>query len=141
MINRLEIALAACAFELGKVENGQLWVQMTPTGHFKAIDGRPHDVKSWFIDKATAQQVINRFNANKNEKVWDYEHQTLHKEKNGKPAPAAGWIKQLQWREGVGLFALVELTARAAELINNKEYRYNSPYFLIQLTPVLYSIS
>jgi len=40
-----QIAIAACSSPLGKPENGKLWVQVTPCGSFKAIDGRPHDVK------------------------------------------------------------------------------------------------
>ncbi|MGE1673772.1 phage protease [Pseudomonas aeruginosa] len=35
------------------------------------------------------------------------------KRENGQPAPAAGFFRALEWREGQGLFAQVELTARA----------------------------
>lgn len=57
----------------------------------------------------------------------DYEHQTLNKEKNGQPAPAAGWIHALQWAEGKGLYALAELTEQARARIKAGEYRYFSP--------------
>ena len=46
------------------------------------------------------------------------------------PAPAAGWIHGLRWTEGSGLFAEVELTARALQAIASGEYRYFSPVFL-----------
>lgn len=62
--------------------------------------------------------------------VIDYEHQTLNAEKNGQPAPAAGWFKgsSVEWREGSGLFATnVEWTDAAKALITAKEYRYLSP--------------
>ncbi|HFQ9837426.1 TPA: phage protease, partial [Pseudomonas aeruginosa] len=36
----------------------------------------------------------------------------------------------LEWREGQGLFAQVELTARAKQYITDGEYRYFSPVFL-----------
>lgn len=57
----------------------------------------------------------------------DYEHQTLKAEKNGQPAPAAGWMHALRWIEGKGLHALAELTERAKEQIKAGEYRYFSP--------------
>ncbi len=62
--------------------------------------------------------------------VIDYEHQTIQASKNGQPAPAAGWFKRLEWREGQGLFAVdVRWTARAAAMIVAREYRYISPVF------------
>lgn len=61
--------------------------------------------------------------------VIDYEHQTLHKEANGQPAPAAGWIHGLRWVDGKGLYAEVELTQRARDLVAAGEYRYFSPVF------------
>lgn len=124
-----KIALAACSSPLGTPENGKLWVQVTPCGSFRAIDGRPENVDAWFIDANSAKAVIERFNARTNEKVIDYEHQTLNKEKNGQPAPAAAWFEKLEWREGVGLFGLANLTKKASEHIENKEYRFFSPVF------------
>lgn len=124
-----QIALAACSSPLGKPENGKLWVQVTPCGSFRAIDGRPHDVDAWFIDAASAKAVIDCFNARKNDAVIDYEHQTLNKEKNGQPAPAAAWFKKLEWREDEGLYGLADLTKKASEHIENKEYRFFSPVF------------
>lgn len=124
-----QIALAACSSPLGKPENGKLWVQVMPCGSFRAIDGRPHDVDTWFIDAVSAEAVIDCFNARKNDTVIDYEHQTLNKEKNGQPAPAAAWFKKLEWREGEGLYGLADLTKKASEHIENKEYRFFSPVF------------
>lgn len=83
----------------------------------------------WSIDSASAQKVIAEFSRRKTPLVVDYEHQTLSKEENGQPAPAAAWFKSLEWREGQGLFATVELTAKAAESIRNREYRFFSPVF------------
>lgn len=48
--------------------------------------------------------------------------------KNGQPAPAAGWIKQLESR-GDGLWGLIEWTAKASAHLAAKEYRYLSPVF------------
>lgn len=125
----LAIALAACAFALGHGTDTTIDVQLTPAGDFLPSDGRDLKVPQWHIDQAVASRVIARFNSRKNPAVVDYEHQTLHKEQNGQPAPAAAWITALSWREGQGLFATVELTARARQAINDGEYKFVSPVF------------
>lgn len=106
-----------------------VWTQIIPAGTFRARDGRPKDLPFWRMDAAAAKRVIDAFNAEQYRPVVDYEHQTLHAEKNGKDAPAAGWIQQLEWREGDGLYALVAWTDRARELIRANEYRHFSPVF------------
>lgn len=54
--------------------------------------------------------------------VIDYEHQTL----KDVQAPAAGWVKELKLEDGV-IKAVVDWTAKGAEYLKNKEYRYISP--------------
>jgi len=131
----LAVALAACSFVLGApAADNTIWVQVTPAGHFLPADGREIKVPSWHINQAVATKVIERFHARKNKRVVDYEHQTLLKEENGQPAPAAGWYQALEWREGEGLFAQVQLTARAAQYIAEGEYQYFSPVFLYHPT-------
>lgn len=131
----LGAAVAACSFTLGDIStqqpngNGRYLLQLTPGQDFTPSDGRAMDVPAWRINAAIATQVISRFNPAQ-PPVIDYEHQTLHKETNGQPAPAAGWIHGLRWVEGSGLFAEVELTARALQAIASGEYRYFSPVFL-----------
>lgn len=134
--NLLHFAVAACSYSLGALANdtNEIILQLTPAGEFRAADGRPEKISSWRIDAATAQNVINRFNARKQPVVIDYEHQTLHKEENGQPAPAAAWIRELIWREGEGLFARAELTSKAKAAIENKEYLYFSPVFAYSAT-------
>lgn len=126
------IALAACAFSVPALaaDSNVIEIQLTPAGDFTPSDGRDMDVPAWRIDQAIANRVIERFNARTNPVVVDYEHQTLRKETNGQPAPAAAWMRALQWREGSGLWATVELTARAAELIRAGEYKFVSPVFI-----------
>ncbi|HBO4355092.1 TPA: phage protease [Pseudomonas aeruginosa] len=131
----LAVALAACSYSLGSVAaDNTIWLQVTPAGHFTPSDGREMKVPSWYIDGAVAEKVIARFSARRNKRVLDYEHQTLLKERNGQPAPAAGWIQELAWREGQGLFAKAELTTRAAGYVEAKEYLYFSPVFLYHPT-------
>jgi phage I-like protein len=130
------IAIAACAFDASAVApaaegapgSGRVLLQLTPAQDFTPADGREMDVPAWRIDQAIAGRVIAAFNAAQ-PPVIDYEHQTLHKEANGQPAPAAGWMHGLRWIEGRGLFAEVELTQRARELVQAGEYRYFSPVF------------
>lgn len=125
------IALAACSFDLQVPAEGNIiTLQVTPAGQFKPRDGREMKVPSWNINTALATAVVQRFAAKKTPPVVDYEHQTLWKEENGQPAPAAGFFRSLEWREGEGLFAQVELTARAKQYIADGEYRYFSPVFM-----------
>ncbi len=126
------VAIAVCAFSLAAEPaqaDGMTLLQVTPAGYFTPSDGRDMDVAAWHIDATGAQRVIERFRASKLPPVIDYEHQTLHKEKNGQPAPAAGWIRDLRWIEGRGLFAAAELTSRAKGEIEDKQYLYFSPVF------------
>lgn len=123
-------AIAPCSFQMPEAANGNLVrIQVTPAGLFRPADGRQIDVPGWYIDASIAQRVIERFNARVQPLVLDYEHQTLNKEKNGQPAPAAGWFQSLEWEEGVGLFAIAELTDPALEHRKKKEYRFFSPVF------------
>jgi phage I-like protein len=58
----------------------------------------------------------------------DYDHATDFGAPEGRPAPAAGWIRELEVRGG-GVWGRVEWTARAASSIVAREYRYVSPVF------------
>lgn len=104
-----------------------------PAGRFRARDGdgRLDDVPYWYIDAELAAQVIQLIDAQANDLVLDYEHATMRAAAKGEPAPAAGWFRQLEWREGKGLYAIdARWTARAAAMIEAGEYRYISPLFL-----------
>ena len=105
-------------------------IQILPAGDFRGTDGRPAEVPAWKLDAALAKRVIARAKDRANRLVIDFEHQSLKAETNGQPAPAAGWFKSLEWREGGGLFTTdAEWTARAKQMIDAGEYRYLSPVF------------
>lgn len=126
----LAVAVASNVFALGKPDtDGMLTIQVTPDGEFRAIDGRPTDVPAWRMNAANAAQVIALASARITPIVIDYEHQTLNKEKNGQPAPAAAWFREFEYRPGAGLFARVKLTRRAVQLIEDEELGYFSPVF------------
>jgi phage I-like protein len=100
------------------------WVHLIPAGTFSGRDGRG----PYTLD---AQAVLDAFAANGADLPIDYDHQSLTAEEKAGPVPAAGWIKELQARED-GIWARVEWTPRAAELLVHKEYRYLSPVFRYQ---------
>jgi phage I-like protein len=60
--------------------------------------------------------------------VVDYNHSTDLAAPEGRPSPAAGWIKQFKVEQGA-IFARVEWTGEAAEALKEKKYRYVSPVF------------
>lgn len=80
------------------------------------------------MDATLAATLIAAADARATPYVIDYDHQTLLTKENGKPAPAAGFFKKLEWREGVGLFAIdVEWTENAKDYIASGEFKFISP--------------
>jgi phage I-like protein len=97
------------------------WIQVFPAGTTKARDGRgpfvlddPEAVVTASTDPHGIDLVIDR------DHVMD-----IHP---GHAAPAAGWIKGLQVREGA-IWAQVEWTDAARAQLKAREYRYISPTF------------
>ncbi len=121
--------VAVLSLDLNADANG--WQQLLPAGQFRAVDGRPFDVPGnhWFIDADVAANLIALANQRTNDLVIDYEHQTLKAEENGEPAPASGWFKTMEWREGSGLWIKPQWTPRATDFIKNGEYKYLSAVF------------
>ncbi|WP_316154727.1 phage protease [Cupriavidus sp. BIC8F] len=113
-----------------EIQTGSTEIQLIPAGSFRAQDGRPKECAAWHLDAEIAALVVAHVNARRTPYVIDYEHQTLAAAKNGMPAPAAGWFKKVEWREGKGLFAVdVEWTDKAGAMVAAKEYRFISPVF------------
>lgn len=106
-----------------------------PVGEFRSRDGRPVDAPHWRMDAEIAAKLVAQVASAGVDTAIDYNHQTLLAEKNGQPAPAAGWFATLEWRENDGLYATgVRWTDRAAEFIEADEYRYISPVFTYDRT-------
>lgn len=108
--------------------NGKRWVHLLPVGTHYARDGRG----PWIVEKLDAIIQASRSAMGKREMVLDYEHQTDLAPENGQPAPAAGWIVGLQARTD-GIWGLVEFTAKASDHIAQREYRYISPVFRLDI--------
>ena len=86
-----------------------------------------HGDEPAYLDEEAAVKIIAAYKARGNDMVIDYEHQSLADVQS----PAAGWIKDLVWKGAEGLWAVVEWTAKAAEYLKNREYRYFSPVMLV----------
>jgi phage I-like protein len=119
-IGSISLVLAATASEPQREQ----WIQLLPSGDFHARDGRG----PWVIHNNEAVIASSLDYAGEKPIPIDYEHQIDMAAKNGQPAPAAGWIKQLQSRAD-GIWGLVEWTEKARAYLTSKEYRYLSPVF------------
>ncbi|NNG05315.1 MAG: hypothetical protein HKM95_14620, partial [Inquilinus sp.] len=88
---------------------------------------RAHDSReAWTVGDAEA--VVRASRELIHDLPIDYEHQTDNAPTNGQPAPAAGWIEELQARPD-GIWGRVRWTERAAAMIDGGEYRFLSPVF------------
>lgn len=100
------------------------WVQLFPAaGEITARDGR-----KWRLSNPEAVIAATRAQHGAKPIAVDYDHQLVHAARNGQPAPAAGWIIDLEARKD-GIWGLIEWTAKAAAHLAAREYRYISPYF------------
>lgn len=130
-----ELGFAACRFASEINEQGiSPRVMVMPDGYFNSHDGRPFDVpgNAWLLDQAAYELLKSTASTRTNDYHFDYEHQTLHAEENGKPAPASGWFNpsDLEYVPGEGLYALnVRWTPSARAHLKNDEYRFISPVF------------
>jgi phage I-like protein len=100
------------------------WIELIPAGKFSAVDGRgpfenedPDSIVAASVSKMPAVGL-----------VLDYDHSTDLAAPEGRPAPAAGWLKGFKIQDGA-IFARIEWTADAAEAVKEKKYRYVSPVF------------
>lgn len=100
------------------------WILLLPVGQVELLD-RQEPLQ---VDPESLAAMVKAFRSRGVDLVIDYEHQSLQ----GRQAPAAGWIKDLEDRED-GLWARVEWTTQAREYLRNREYRYFSP--VLQLDP------
>ena len=98
-------------------------IHLFPLGRSVLLDNRVFEVKD-------AQAIIDRSMGQRpNDLPIDYEHQNDSKEAMARgPIPAAGWITSMVAKAD-GIWGKVEWTARARQMIANREYRYVSPSF------------
>lgn len=95
------------------------WWQVLPYGEVFILG----EEEPLIMDDDSAPLVLRYFANLGRDMVIDYEHQTL----KDVQAPAAGWIKEMDWRGRDGLWARTEWTEKGAAYIAAREYRYFSP--------------
>jgi phage I-like protein len=100
------------------------WIELIPAGSFHGRDGRgPYRLDDPAAVIAATMELRMRAGV-----PIDYDHATDLAAPLGGPAPAAGWITEFAVRSGA-IWGRVEWTARAADAIRAREYRYISPVF------------
>lgn len=102
-------------------DNRTAWIHV---GYQGTWEGHPEGPFS--LTLADFASCVAEFEARKNPIPVDYEHASLYP--NGGPVPAAGFVQGMEVRDG-NLWARVEFTTRAADLIKGGEYRYCSGVF------------
>lgn len=122
-----ELATARCAIlsplALAAQGDAPEWIMVMPAGpQLKAVDGR-----SWRISDPAA--VIETSLAAGLDLPIDWEHAQDHKAPRGERADAAGWIDQLELREGA-VWARVSWTDAGRRSVESRGYRYISPAFM-----------
>ena len=127
------IQVAACALRVQITDDKP---RLMPAGTFHAPRGAAEGTGPWHLSAEAAQAIIQLAAARSTDIAIDYEHQILYSEKNGKPAPASGWVdpRSLEYRED-GLYGSIAWTAQARAAITPgpngepPEYLYLSPVF------------
>ena len=111
------------------------WIQVFPAGTFSGRDGRgPYVCEPEAVIARTRQH-----NGSLDIPV-DYDHQIEFSAANGQPAPAAGWITELEARAD-GVWGRVEWTEKGRAHVAAREYRYVSPvYYYDEPSGVIQSI-
>lgn len=100
------------------------WVELIPAGQVVGRDGR-----AW--NNHQPQGILDAFAALAMDLPVDLEHSTELKAPKGEPAPAAGWIKALEMRDGA-IWGRVEWNPIGKDLVGSRQYRYLSPVILYQ---------
>ncbi len=98
------------------------WIELIPAG--AVVTG--HDGRGWANPDPDA--VVSATRAANRPLPLDWEHATQKRGEVGEEAPAAGWIGELDVREGA-IWGRVEWTPRAQNQVRDREYRFVSPVF------------
>jgi phage I-like protein len=108
------------------VDQGKVpeWVALIPAGKVSGRDGR-----SWNNNRPG--EIVEAFSYSGMDIPVDIEHSTELKAPHGDPAPAIGWAKELQDRNGA-IWGKVEWTAEGKTLVGKRAYRYLSPVIIYQ---------
>ena len=126
-LNSASMAMTAVGINAQALEvSGQApeWIPLVPAGQVVGRDGR-----EWVND--CPQLVLDAFAAGGADLPLDLEHATELKAPQGEPAPAVGWIQELQVRDGQ-IWGRVEWTDAGRNAVESRAYRYVSPVFVFE---------
>ncbi len=99
------------------------WVQLLPAG--PSVKGR--DGRGWAV--SAPDRLVAAHAQRGADLPIDFEHSTQIKGAKGEPAPAVGWIKSLEARQGGEIWGRVAWNAEGAAAVTSRAYRYLSPVF------------
>lgn len=119
-LNSIELATIVASAD-GEIPE---WTELIPAGQVTGRDGR-----SW--NNSDPSSILAAFAASGADLPVDLEHSTELKAPQGEPAPAAGWVKELQNRDGA-VWGRIDWTDNGRELVASKSYRYLSPVIVYQ---------
>lgn len=116
--------LRTAAIQIGLNADASLpdWIELVKVGRMEGRDGR------WFVNDKP-EDVIATFVARKVDIVIDWEHAS--EVKFAERVPAAGWVTELQVRDGA-IWGRVRWTEQGASDVKSGTYRYISPSFYIE---------
>src|SRR5579863_7460020 len=117
-----EIGVSGTA--IGNHTSAPKWIELLPAGDFAGRDGRGPFRLS---DPAGVIVATDQLRMQAGLPI-DYDHATDFAAPVGRPAPAAGWIRTIEVRDGA-LWGQVEWTSHGAAAVVTHEYRYISPVF------------
>lgn len=117
--------LSADAVQGNRFKDPPEWVRFLALGPNKARDGRG----TFLVDDAELITRLSNEYKGAIDLLIDFEHQFDRARENGKPAPAAAWIKELSavGPDGTpGIWGRVDWLPDTVELIRQRKYRYLS---------------
>ena len=114
--------------ELQTKDFGELSVQLSPIGEFYGsdVEGNPIPEK---LTETALSALADKLNKG-DDILADIDHAST-RAGNSRDSAAVGWFRQFFVKPLKGLFATLRLTKRGKELVENREYRYLSPTFIL----------
>ena len=116
-----------------EIDIADTWLDAPRTQRVKLFEAGVNESSKgdYVFTKQSAEEVISLFEQFENDMPVDYDHATTSdKLRTSGKAPAAGWIKELEFDPKEGLFATIQWTPRAVPQVVGAELKYISPVVL-----------
>ena len=107
---------------------GELSVQLSPIGSFQGSDRDGNPIPENLTEESLSA-LADKLNQG-DEILADIDHAST-RVGNNRDSSAVGWFSKFFVQPLKGLFATLRLTKRGKELVENREYRYLSPTFML----------